>query len=266
MTKTQVNAIKILTDPIGRHSTSEWVDLLTQAAVGAKVGLLSYDGARVIDTDNIDFGCDIDAYRIVKRVDLEPPADKMSVHLLRSTGFRVEITHRRFYKHMCNGNVVMSEPLAEFEAELVFTPEEMTHGLQQKGGETTVRITTPYGKDWSTTVVCSKRDNFSRKIAVDIALDRFNKDDKFLVGIVDDMLKANGYMIAAWSETAASQYGYCTYKDVNGKLINTTAVFNTLSFYMTDYNWDDKQIIGFVEHGSCVSSNFTSRRNTYSGY
>jgi hypothetical protein len=97
----------------------------------------------------------------------------LSVHTIRKNGYRVEVTHRRLYKFLSEGNVITTDPISEYESSLAFSEQERRNGLQQKGGSTSVRIFGSSGKLlWETLVVCSKKDNYSKSLGVEIALNR----------------------------------------------------------------------------------------------
>jgi hypothetical protein len=127
---------------------------------------------------------------------------------------------------------------------LAFSPAEILNGRQQKGGETTVRITCPFGNNWKTVVVCSNKDNFSRKTAVKMALERLENDTVFLTRVINSMMKAHNIGIGYWSTQAAERWGYCRYKTPGGKIVNVTCVNDTIDW--DGYKWADKEIVGFV--------------------
>lgn len=72
---------------------------------------------------------------------------------LRRSGYKVRVLHTRNYKKV---------------QKIDGTYEE----LSANGGLTRIEITTPFGEDVSGEAVCSKEDNWNRKLGNSIALGR----------------------------------------------------------------------------------------------
>lgn len=83
-----------------------------------------------------------------------------SVEQLRKDGYKVRVTHLRFYN--VNGK---PELKAKFES-----PGK--DFLMTKGGKTFVEITSPENENFVGEAYCSIKDGFNRKLGLQIALGR----------------------------------------------------------------------------------------------
>ena len=96
---------------------------------------------------------------------------------LKANGYRVNITHFREV-HIPEKNIpkpklvsildINSGNLSTLDR---FRPT-LEYEISQKGGVTVLKITTPSGKQLKSTATVSKKDNFSRKHGVRVALGR----------------------------------------------------------------------------------------------
>jgi hypothetical protein len=76
-----------------------------------------------------------------------------TIATLRRSGYKVRVLHTRNYKKVLKICGIFEE-------------------LSAKGGLTRIEITTPSGEDVWGEAVCSKEDNWDRKLGISIALGR----------------------------------------------------------------------------------------------
>lgn len=76
----------------------------------------------------------------------------MTVRDLRASGYKVRVLHQRKWN---------------------------PYGISGKGGVTTVQVRTPEGIELEGRAVCSKEDNYNKKLGVSIALGRALKNNNF---------------------------------------------------------------------------------------
>ena len=83
----------------------------------------------------------------------------MTVQELRSQGYKVKVLHCRLYngKHKWQQDDEITDVLID--------PDP-------KGGSTTLIIDSPDGEHFEGTAVCSKKDNYNKKLGIRIALGR----------------------------------------------------------------------------------------------
>ena len=87
---------------------------------------------------------------------------KTKVHELRKNGYKVRVIHKR----KLNNN----------DRNLYHRREiKFSENISPKGGQTTVEILTPDGREFSETAKCSHLDSFNRKVGITIALGRIAK-------------------------------------------------------------------------------------------
>lgn len=86
-----------------------------------------------------------------------------TVKSLRQSGWKVRVTHLRFVTKN-------SDLEATFEIRKV--NKEIMQWLETKGGKTVVDLRAPDGSEFSAEAECSKKENFNRKMGLQIALNR----------------------------------------------------------------------------------------------
>jgi hypothetical protein len=91
-----------------------------------------------------------------------------SVEQLRKSGYKVRVVHRRRYLDFNGDDVYFSN----FESQQPDFQEVWMQGPLMTGGYTKVEVTTPEGDDLSGIAECSLRDQFNRKMGLNIALGR----------------------------------------------------------------------------------------------
>jgi hypothetical protein len=87
----------------------------------------------------------------------------MTVQQLRNKGYKVRVLHNRLY----NGYYKWHPGAAEY-----FISNDLIAEPDTKGGSTEVIIDTPDGKYFQGLSICSKKDNYNKKMGVRIALGR----------------------------------------------------------------------------------------------
>jgi len=104
----------------------------------------------------------------------------LSVHFLRQNKYKVRVLHFRLHKVIDNFDTLSTK-------NVLFSPKElelykMNNGINRvskqplvKGGKLTLEIATPDGKEYTIETICSKKDCYQRRRAVQIALGRFRK-------------------------------------------------------------------------------------------
>lgn len=116
----------------------------------------------------------------------------MTVQELRQQGFKVRVTHRRFFKRG-DSKVLLSRKEYYYDDGIQYSDD-----ILPKGGETIIEITTPAGYEYEGVALCSKKDAFNRKEGVRIALERalvFYPEHKKM-----EMLKEGGKAVAEFLE------------------------------------------------------------------
>lgn len=182
--------------------------------------------------------------------------EKLTIHKLRLLGFRVEITHRRIYKYLDQGNVKTTAPLAEFEAIRNLTDAEIICGRQPKGGSTTMKIFGGATDNliWETTATCRSDENFSHKIGIEVALKRLEEWSKTSIQkTVNGMLKSNGLKIATYSKEMDKTSGHVIWRGIGGNEVKCTDVSSDIDFTMNMMKrWPDMQVVGFVREDGFI--------------
>ena len=87
----------------------------------------------------------------------------MTVQQLRNTGYKVRVLHNRLYNGYQKWQVG-SRDRAAFSG-MPIEPDS-------KGGSTEVVIDSPDGKHFHGVAICSKKENYNKKLGVKIALGR----------------------------------------------------------------------------------------------
>lgn len=100
----------------------------------------------------------------IMQVVKETKLPEFTVEVLRHRGYKVRVTHYRFY-----GNELMSRYLVELKRDM-FGYEVAP--LNVHGGATVVKVTSPEGKHAFGEAKCSMSDNYCRKTGVSVALKR----------------------------------------------------------------------------------------------
>lgn len=104
---------------------------------------------------------------------------KNTVASLRKQGYKVRVTHQRYYftGKMETSNDDGVELLSRYEAEHHEFGNLLLDGTtpEGNGGQTLVEITTPTGETLYGNAVCSTSQNYDRKLGVYIALGRAMK-------------------------------------------------------------------------------------------
>ena len=85
----------------------------------------------------------------------------MTVQELRNSGYKVKVLHNRLY----NGYQKWETPADDFGDYTFVNPDS-------KGGSTQVIIDSPNGQHFEGHSICSKKDNYDKKMGVRIALGR----------------------------------------------------------------------------------------------
>ena len=88
----------------------------------------------------------------------------MTVQDLRNIGFKVRVLHNRLYNGYHKWQVGSSRDRASFSG-IPIEPDS-------KGGSTEVVIDSPDGKHYQGVAICSKKENYNKKLGVKIALGR----------------------------------------------------------------------------------------------
>lgn len=98
-----------------------------------------------------------------------------TIHQLRLEGYKVRVKHQR-YKHVRYSEFLAGTNLGQKDW-FNLVPIKELPGKERfpRGGETTVEITTPDGRNYAATSKCHINDNFDRKLAVRICLGRIEK-------------------------------------------------------------------------------------------
>jgi len=98
----------------------------------------------------------------------------MTIQQLRNYGYRVKVLHHRLYNGYYKWQVG-SKPAGGYGYGLI-DPDT-------KGGSTHVIIDSPNGKRYEGLAICSKRDNYNKKLGVRIALGRCNLKKSFYIQV-----------------------------------------------------------------------------------
>jgi hypothetical protein len=86
----------------------------------------------------------------------------MTVQQFRNTGYKVRVLHCRLYKGV---ELSYSDLLSVYRTSIKPKPDA-------KGGSTQVIIDSPDGKHFIGEAICSKKENYNKKMGVRIALGR----------------------------------------------------------------------------------------------
>lgn len=166
----------------------------------------------------------------------------LTPHFLRKLGFRVKITHRRYYKYLKAGQVITTTPYSYTEALDYFdgyyncAENIIKEGLQTKGGDTQVSIYKNNELIWETFVECSKKDNFNHHIAIEIAMKRLKKWQE---DITKDCL------FGFYSATIDNYHGHTVREGINGNKVAVTAIYDDPT--CPGYMWPDTIFVGLVK-------------------
>lgn len=87
----------------------------------------------------------------------------MTVQELRNKGYKVRVLHNRLYNGYHKWQVGSRPPIGYMDAAI--DPDT-------KGGSTEVIIDSPNGARYHSIAICSKKDNYNKKIGVRIAIGR----------------------------------------------------------------------------------------------
>lgn len=90
----------------------------------------------------------------------------MILDKLKSEGYDVRVTHLRRWIPKNGGSPVLST-----RNQIISADGNMEYAMAT-GGETKVEVTSPDGRKASAFAVCSDKDNFNRKIGLNIAVGR----------------------------------------------------------------------------------------------
>ncbi len=98
-----------------------------------------------------------------------------TVQSLRQSGHKVRVIHSRYLADQVNH----PKQFGGIKNIQLFTQHELkqngyTKVVSARGGKTFVQVTTPDGRELFAETLCSTKDNFSRKLGVQIALGRLN--------------------------------------------------------------------------------------------
>ena len=97
----------------------------------------------------------------------------MTIQHLRNNGYKVRVLHNRLY----NGY---------YKWQVGSKPNHSVHGYapidpDTKGGSTQIVIDSPSGEHFEGLAICSKKENYNKKLGVRIALGRCNVNRIFCV-------------------------------------------------------------------------------------
>ena len=87
----------------------------------------------------------------------------MTIQELRDKGYKVKVFHNRLYNGYHKWQVGSRPPIGYMDAPI--DPDT-------KGGSTEIIIDSPSGERFQGLAICSKKENYSKKIGVRIALGR----------------------------------------------------------------------------------------------
>jgi len=96
--------------------------------------------------------------------------ENMTVQQLRNSGYKVRVLHNRLYNGYYKWQVG-SKP-AEGYGYGPIDPDT-------KGGSTQIIIDSPHGSHYEGLAICSKKENYNKKLGVRIALGRCNVNQTF---------------------------------------------------------------------------------------
>jgi hypothetical protein len=99
--------------------------------------------------------------------------ENMTIQQLRNSGYKVRVLHNRLY----NGY---------YKWQVGSKPNQSVHGYapidpDTKGGSTQIVIDSPHGNHYEGLAICSKKENYNKKLGVRIALGRCNINQAFYV-------------------------------------------------------------------------------------
>ena len=86
----------------------------------------------------------------------------MTVQQLRNSGYKVKVIHCRLYKGV---EFSYSDLISVYRTSIKPKPDA-------KGGSTQIVIDSPDGQHYQGLAICSKKENYNKKIGVRIALGR----------------------------------------------------------------------------------------------
>lgn len=94
----------------------------------------------------------------------------MTVQQLRNTGYKVRVLHNRLY----SGYYKWENGMSAIEESKIIQPKIKKILLEPdaKGGSTQVVIDSPNGEHFEGHAICSKKENYNKKLGVKIALGR----------------------------------------------------------------------------------------------
>ena len=97
----------------------------------------------------------------------------MTIQQLRNSGYKVRVIHNRLYKGYHRWQVG-SRPTSSDYGYGPIDPDA-------RGGSTQITIDSPNGERFQGLAICSKKDNYDKKLGVRIALGRCNIEKSFYV-------------------------------------------------------------------------------------
>ena len=97
----------------------------------------------------------------------------MTIQQLRNSGYKVKVLHNRLYNGYHKWQVGSK-------------PNQSVHGYapidpDTKGGSTHIIIDSPHGSHYEGLAICSKKENYNKRLGVRIALGRCNIEKSFYV-------------------------------------------------------------------------------------
>jgi hypothetical protein len=93
---------------------------------------------------------------------------KYSVQILRQSGYKIRVTHKRKIDKIVNNvyDVMSLYDIRQNNLQSLTLP---------KGGQTTIEVTTPDKKDYTIHSYCNEADTYNRRIGVNICIGRLVK-------------------------------------------------------------------------------------------
>ena len=97
----------------------------------------------------------------------------MTIQQLRNSGYKVKVLHNRLYNGYYKWQVG-SKPNQSIRGYAPIDPDT-------KGGSTQIVIDSPSGEHYEGLAICSKKENYNKRLGVRIALGRCNIEKSFYV-------------------------------------------------------------------------------------
>jgi hypothetical protein len=95
----------------------------------------------------------------------------MTIQQLRNSGYKVRVSHNRLYKGYHRWQVGSRHTSSDYG----YGPIDP----DTKGGSTQIIIDSPHGRHYEGLAICSKKENYNKKLGVRIALGRCNVNQTF---------------------------------------------------------------------------------------